>query len=145
MASTLDKFKREVIGSKGTIADYTSKISSNADFQRIKDLDVVLNSWRNILLTPVGSYDHDPEYGSELYKYVFEPADDYTASAIRDEITFRLALYDSRATITNVVVDYLPNERGFILQMNVKFGGKTGDLTVKLDEAVYLDFMEQTE
>ena len=76
MANLIDKFKKNVVGSGNKIADYTCKLSSSGEFKRISDLEAILNSWNNILLTPKRTYDHDPEYGSDLYKFVFEPSDE---------------------------------------------------------------------
>jgi hypothetical protein len=61
MASYIGKFKRNVIGSEGRISDYIPKIIAKGDFKRINDLQVILNSWNNILMTPKGSYLLDPD------------------------------------------------------------------------------------
>lgn len=145
MADILDKFQREVIGSNGKIYDYIPRIGSNGDFVRISEINAILNSWRNILLTPVGSYDHDPTYGSELYKYVFEPADSNTAALIKNEVLYRLNMYDNRATISNVVVGLLPNKKGFYVDLKVKFKGDTDILSLDLSQDLFLDFMERSE
>jgi len=143
MATNYEKFMKEVIGSKGKIFDYTSTITPKGDFNRIRDLDVILNSWRNILLTPVRSYDHDPEYGSEIYKYIFEPTDNETANNIKDEIMYRLRTYDNRARIVDVRVNFLDGNKGFVVQIDVDFNGLTDTLSTVFDKALYLDFMER--
>ena len=86
MVNLLDKFQSEVVGSAGRLVDFTSVISSKGDFSKLKNLNVILQSWSNILNTPTGSYTWDPEYGSDLYKYVFEPADQITSKSLKEEI-----------------------------------------------------------
>ena len=56
-----------MIGSSEKIRDYIALISSRGDFQRIEDLNVILTSWNNILLTPRRTYILDPEFF--LYAY----------------------------------------------------------------------------
>jgi hypothetical protein len=74
VANLLSRFNQTIVGSNSKLADYISKVSSKGDFKRITDLEVILNSWNNILLTPRRSYQFDPEYGSDLYKMIFEQA-----------------------------------------------------------------------
>ena len=143
MANLLDRFEKEVVGSKGKIADYEPRISAKGDFSRVTDLNAILLSWRNILLTPLRSYDHDPEYGSELYKYIFDPADDDTADAIKSEVFYRLSSFDNRAKITSVNVEFLSNKKGFNVHVGVKYLGKEGSVTATIDEKSYLNFMER--
>lgn len=82
MANLLDRFSKEVIGSNFTIYDYLPKIVAKGDFKRIKDLNVIINSWNNILNTPRRTFLFDPDYGSDLHKMIFEPLDDNTVDRI---------------------------------------------------------------
>ena len=142
MANLLDRFNKNVIGSKGYIFDYTSVIISTGDFKRLSDLDVILNSWTNILLTPTRTYDHDPEYGCDLYKMVFEPADDITMEKIKHEIETKLYTYDDRATISEIDVVSLNNKKGFNVNIKVEYNEIEGELEVIIDESLYFKFME---
>ena len=67
----LERFQKNSVGSAGRLIDYTPVISSSGNFTILYDIDAILNSWNNILITPRGSMDHDPEYGSTLYLYLF--------------------------------------------------------------------------
>ena len=86
MTNFLDRFNKLAIGSSGTISDQIAKISPSGDFARINNIEVILASWSNILQTPENTYTFDPEYGSKLYKMIFEPADEHTIQIIKDEI-----------------------------------------------------------
>jgi phage baseplate assembly protein W len=142
MSNLLDRFNKTIAGSRGKYADYVSKIGSSGDFKRIKDIDVILNSWSNILVTPVRTYQFDPLYGSELYKMVFDPQDDITRKAIINEVVSRIQTVDNRASIKSVTVSYLRNRKGFNVTISVLYEGEEKDLKVSLDESTYFKFFE---
>ncbi len=141
MASTLELFQNSVQGSKGTLVDFISIISSKGDFTKITNLDVIIKSWNNILMTPRRTVDHDPEYGSELYRYIYEPADDYTKDKIIEEVTSKIQTYDDRATITSVTVVYLANKKGFNVSVNADYDGEEAELTVPITEQNYISYI----
>lgn len=142
MTNLLDRFNKSIAGSKGKYADYISKIGANGDFQRIKDLDVILNSWSNILVTPLRTYQYDPTYGSDLYKMVFEPQDDITKKSIINEVAMRIQSIDNRASINSVIVSYFRNKKGFTVTIGVLYDGQEKDLKVSLEETTYFKFLE---
>ena len=135
MANLLDKFKKSVIGSNDTINDYTSVITPSGDFKRITNFEAILNAWNNILLTPVGSYDHDPEYGSNLHKYVFEPVDNETVDGIKSEIRRCITTYNNQASISSITVKFLRDKKGFSFDILVELDNQEGQLSIVIDEA----------
>jgi len=142
MANLLDLFQKQVVGSSGKIADYIARISAKGDFSRVTNLQAILASWNNILLTPLRSYTFEPDYGSELFKYVFEPADFDTLENIKNEVEYRLSSYDDRATVENIDVKFISDRKGFVINVLVDYDGEQGELSLMLDEALYLNFME---
>ncbi|MHA1874195.1 MAG: GPW/gp25 family protein [Candidatus Heimdallarchaeaceae archaeon] len=144
MANLLDRFKTQVIGSEESLRDYLSIIAAIGDFKRIDDLNVIINSWNNILLTPRGTYLHDPEFGSDLYKYVFEPADDSTVDGIKREVVDRINLYDDRAAIEDVEVTISNNGKQVNISIFVNYQGEKGILDVKFDDTTFADFLTRT-
>lgn len=139
MANLLDKFKKSVIGSKFKIADYTCKLTPSGDFRRITQLEAILNSWNNILLTPKRTYDHDPEYGSDLYKFIFEPSDIQTMEAIRNEIKTSLEIYDNRAAPSKIDVKFLREKKGFSVDVFVEYEDQEGQLSAIIDDTTYFN------
>lgn len=134
MASLLDQFQKQVAGRTASIEDVLPVISSTGNFLKNQELQTVINSWRNILLTKKGTYMHDPEYGSEIYKYLYENADEQTAEDIKNEILVSLMKYDNRATINNIEVIFLTNRKGFAFNITATYQGETGNVNVILDE-----------
>lgn len=135
MANLLDRFSKEVIGSNFTIYDYLPKIVAKGDFKRIKDLNVIINSWNNILNTPRRTFLFDPDYGSDLHKMIFEPLDDNTVDRIKQEVEQQLMLYDNRATIENMEVLVKPNGKGFSINILAEYEGIQGTLSVSFDDS----------
>lgn len=144
MANLLDRFNKTVSGSDSKLADYKSSIASIGDFKRISGVEVILNSWNNILVTPRRTYMFDPEYGSNLYKLVFEPADRKTQEQIIQETVETIRKYDDRARIVDVNVEFLSNKKGFSVAINVEYEGESGQLEVVIDENIYFNFFEAT-
>ena len=142
MANLLDRFNKTVVGADDKDADYQSKIVTSGDFKRVRDIEVILSSWTNILVTPKRTYQYDPEYGSNLYKLVFDPADESTEEAIIQEVIETLRIYDARATIREVTVTFIPSRKGFNVAIDVEYKGDNAELQVVIDENVYFKFLE---
>lgn len=138
MANLLRRFNKQVIGSDGKIYDYLAKITAYGDFKRVEDLNTIITSWNNIILTPKRTYLHDPEYGSNLQKLVFEPADDSTVERIKSELIDTLMYYDDRATIEDIVVILQDNGKGYQVDIFVNYEGATGTLSVSFDDSTVL-------
>jgi phage baseplate assembly protein W len=138
MANIFKRFQKQVIGSDGKIYDYLAKITAAGDFKRIQDLNVIISSWNNILMTPKRTYLHDPEYGSDLHLMLFEPADDTTVDRIKTELQESLATYDDRATIEDIEVVIKPNNKGYTLNIQVDYEGDKGSLTITFDDSTVL-------
>jgi phage baseplate assembly protein W len=141
MATLMEQFQKNVIGSRGEISDYIPTISSKGDFTRVTGLSAILASWNNILLTPLRTYNYNPEYGSNLYKYAFEPGDDITKEAIVNEIIDRLMTYDDRAKVTNIEIQFMTDGHGFIVNIGLLYLGEEGRLVVNIDGRRYLQFL----
>jgi len=134
--NSLEKFQQTSVGSRGRIIDYIAKISPAGDLQKVMDLQAILTSWNNILTTPLRSYSFDPEFGSELYKYVFDPADASTVQKIDGEVRYRLSSFDDRAAITNVKIEFLSNRKGFNVTVFVKYNKQHGQITSIITESL---------
>jgi phage baseplate assembly protein W len=135
MANLLSRFNKEVIGSDDKLYDYIPKISAKGDFKRVRDIDVIITSWNNILMTPRRTYIFDPEYGSDLHRLLFEPVDDSTVERIRTEVETRIRTYDDRANITEIEVLLNSNQKGYTVNVFVEYEGETGTLSVKFDDS----------
>lgn len=135
MANILERFIKSARGTDVQPHDYIPYISSIGDFKRIKDIDVILNSWNNILLTPLGSYLADPNFGSNLYRLVFEPADAGTVEAIKSEVEQRIRNYDTRGEIIGITVVMLPDKKGYNVNVECEYRGERKEISIKFDDS----------
>jgi phage baseplate assembly protein W len=135
MANLLDRFVKSSRGTDVQPHDFIPYISSIGDFKRIRNIDVILNSWNNILLTPLGSYIADPNFGSNLYRLIFEPADAGTVESIKTEVKTRIENYDTRGEILHITVVLLPNKKGFNVNLECGFKGERSEISIKFDDS----------
>jgi phage baseplate assembly protein W len=140
MANILDKFKTTSVGSSGRVLDFSSKLSPSGDFSKLYDMDAILASWSNILITPRGSMDHDPEFGSDLHLYIFEPADTATQDSIKNEIFRAITTYDDRANIDEINVAFFKNKKGFNVSIIASYEGDNSEMSLTMDENTYMSF-----
>ena len=134
--NSLEKFQQTSVGSKGRVVDYIAKITPSGDLQKAIDLQAILTSWNNILTTPLRTSSFDPEFGSELYKLIFDPADDITQQRIDDEVRYSLNSFDDRALITDVQIEFLSNRKGFNVSVFVKYNKQQGQFTSVITESL---------
>lgn len=137
MANPLDRFRRTSVGSSNKHLDFDNEITASGDFKKITNVNAIVTSWKRILIIGTQSYDHDPEFGSELRKYIFAPADEETQERLEEEIVDKLTRYDDRAEIQNVVVTFLNNMRGFQVNIEATYQGEEFSLQQTVDESLY--------
>jgi len=135
MSTDFESFLKKKYENQDSIRDIVPLISPNADLSEVTDIDAIIQSLINILLTPRGSYIFDPEYGSELYKYVFEPCDENTESAIKSEINSSLMRYENRASISPQVV-FLKDHKGFCVTLVVNYKDRKKSVNIFVDEDI---------
>lgn len=76
-----------------------------------------------LLLTQKGERYYEPDYGTDLLKYIFEPNDTLTASDVEQEIKRTVSLYIPNLTINNIVFNWNTDAEGQPIsenQLNVK-------------------------
>lgn len=135
--SDLKSFDEYVKGKKDTVNDYRDVISASGDFKRISGMSALINSIRNLLLTPLGSYPFDPEYGSLLYKKIFDPADEESREEIEYEVTTRIRSFHSEVNIESVVIEYFADGKGFTVHLKlIKPENEPVVLSVDIDPGI---------
>jgi phage baseplate assembly protein W len=119
ISNTERRFQQSTVGGAPGAFDYLDRNAPDGDFRRIQGFAVLINSIRNLLSTPRGSYPFDPEYGSDLYKKVFEPADSTAEEEIRFEVIDRIKLYDDRVIIQEVKTEFFNNRKGYRINVTI--------------------------
>lgn len=132
MPDNIRIFERSVSGQANNIYDYTPTVSSIGDFAKLDGINVVINAIRTILLTSLGFYPFDPEYGSELYKKVFEMSDNILAEEIRFEVQDRIEQFEDRAKIRDVELKFSNDRKTIQVNVSIDRDGIPGTVSVYL-------------
>ena len=95
--------------------------------------DGIKSQVMHLILTPKGRVLRNPDFGTDLIKYIFSPKDEDTFSDVKKEISSQIVKY-----IPNVVLDDISvfedenDEHGIIVSVtySVRRGNKTETTTV---------------
>ena len=92
--------------------------------------DGVKSQVLHVIFTPKGQKLRDPEFGTDLIKYIFNPSD-LTFNEIKGEITRQITKYVPSVEFRDIVI-YENDENGIIVMVEygVKKGNKTEITTV---------------
>lgn len=96
-----------------------TKITSG-DIKKDVNIDAIINSLKNILLTMKGSRRMLPEFGSNLQRLVFEPIDEITAREIGEEIIDSVRRWDNRIIFTDILVKPIYDKNEFYISLTFK-------------------------
>lgn len=89
--------------------------STKNDIVPLTDIDAIKNSVRNILLSNKYDRPFQPYLGAGLRNFLFEPADQFTKFAIKQNITHALVKYEPRINGISVNVQYEEGEDRFVI------------------------------
>jgi len=85
----------------------------------------------HLILTRRGQRLYNPDFGTNLLKFIFEPEDDMTLSGIKEELTNVVKKYLPRLTITNIAVEQ-SEESEYAAVVNINYT-ITDDVFVSTD------------
>ena len=69
------------------------------------DDEAIKSDLMHLILTNKGERFYNPEFGTNLRRYIFEPNDNITFSQIREEITDAVKKYLPNLTINEVIIE----------------------------------------
>ena len=82
-----------------------------------KDGSAIKQAIVNLLLTNKGEKLYNPEYGSDIRDYLFEPLDYATAAQIKQNIMFTLGKWEPRIEVDVLDVKANWDENGFDVEL----------------------------
>jgi phage baseplate assembly protein W len=97
----------------------------------VTDSQQIKSDLMHLILTRKGTRYYNPEFGTNLLKFIFEPNDGLTQSQIADEIKSVVKKYLPKLQINDVIIT--PSETNEHL------------VTVKIDYTITDDVFEQTD
>jgi phage baseplate assembly protein W len=88
-----------------------------------KDASAIKQAIVNLLLTNKGEKLFNPEYGSDIRKYLFEPLDYATAGLIANNIRYTIRQFEPRISVLSL--EAIPNfdDNGFDIEMTYEIRG----------------------
>lgn len=90
--------------------------SDNGDFLKLTNTpeEEVKSNLIHLLLTKRGSRYYLPNFGTNLYQYIFEPLDEITIGKIEDEITDAVERYIPNLTIKKINIKRFDQDIEFV-------------------------------
>lgn len=126
-------FENHIDGKNNEIYDYSPVFDSTGDFKRVSGIDVAIQSIRTLLLTPLGHYPFDPQYGSLLYEKLFEPSDDITKAEIEYEVKDRINQYEDRVKVVKVDSYYTSDRKMIVVNVHISREEVEGQVSLTFD------------
>ena len=111
-------------------------LTGKKDIGLIANNQAVIESVKNILMTEPGQYIMDPEFGTPLYHFRFEPIDDLTSTRIEMSIIESLGKYESRIDNIEVSVQADPDQNTYIIEVffTIHYSNDVQSIKLTLDK-----------
>lgn len=110
----------DLLYTKNYSEDIQNRIQTN-DLAADVDESAIRNSIRNLFNTKPGQRFLFPEYGLDLYQYVFEPITEHIAQIIGEKIVNKIEMYEPRVKVKNCYVKCLQDENQYDITLIVGF------------------------
>ena len=95
-----------------------TKHPGTGDIRPIKDIDAVKQSVKNLILTNFGERPFQPNIGSNVTSYLFEPVSAFTVQALRSNIERTLKEQEPRINGVTVTIFDKADENAYAIQLN---------------------------
>lgn len=116
---TQKDFETNEVSNLKRAKDVLPIVGANGDYVEVYGKDAIANQIKTLLMTPLGSYPFDPEYGTLLYKQLFEQIDEVTEETIYYEVSSRVLKYVSGVSVESV--DIVWNKKNKSCTVNVYY------------------------
>ena len=97
----------DIFGVAGASAEKT--LNNLGSFRRIVTNEKFKDDLKVLLETKKGTLIGDPNFGSDLLDLIFEPANEMTASLIRQEIAITIERYFSNVQVESIDIGFKKN------------------------------------
>ena len=94
-------------------------ISSINDY--VTDISAIKNSLKNILLTPKGSLPGQPNFGSNIYKIMFDNINTLTKTILKNVSIEAIREFDKRILVKDIIITQVEEFNKIILEIFYKY------------------------
>jgi phage baseplate assembly protein W len=117
--------------------DFNLNADEYGNVNVLEDKDAIQQSLKNIIFTRIGSRTkfHNPNFGSNLNKLLFEKMNRATELEIEDEIRFSIENFEPRVKIVDIVIDAKYDQYQYDISIiyNIVNLSEADELNVTLD------------
>ena len=99
--------------------------------------DGVKSQVLHVIFTPKGQKLRDPNFGTNLIKFIFNPKDDMTFAELKSEITNQIIKYVPQVEFRDINI-YDSEDNGHGIIVSIEYGVKNGNKTEVTTVAVKL-------
>lgn len=92
-------------------------LNSNNDITKITDNDSIANSIKNIVNTKKGERLFNPDFGTNLRYYLFDPITVLTAEEIKSDLIINIRRYEPRISDISVEVFPMPESDEYLINI----------------------------
>lgn len=72
------------------------------DISPVGEEKAVKGALLNLLRSPAGQRPFDPDYGTNIEKFLFEPADPLTESQINEDVAYAISKFEPRVELVSI-------------------------------------------
>ena len=90
-----------------------------------KDASAIKQSIVNLLLTNKGEKLFNPDYGSDIRSYLFEPLDYATASQVKSNIRYTIGKWEPRIGVRSIEATPNFDDNGFDIHLEYEIRGSS--------------------
>lgn len=111
-----------------------TKVSREKTFLDLdsKAHDGIRSALMHLIFTPKGQRIRDPEFGTRLIQFIFNPSDSQTWSDVKGEIKDAVAAYVPNASLSDIEIYETDNGLGLIADIKYTIIDESFDNTYKL-------------
>lgn len=92
--------------------------------------DKVRSEIMHVIFTPKGQRLREPEFGTDLIRYIFEPNDNITWTGLKNEITDAVQTYVNNVTLNDIQVAKSEDNEGAVY-VRIDYSVRQGNKIVK--------------
>jgi phage baseplate assembly protein W len=104
---------------------------SDGDIQKDVDVQAILNSLRNIILTIQGQRRMLPTFATNIWGLLFEPIDEITARLIAEGLLESIRIWETRIEVTGFDIEPVPDQNFYRCRLKFTIVGR--DQTESVD------------
>lgn len=108
---------------------------TNKDFQNFfldvnsNEKDYIRSQIMHVIFTPKGQRIREPEFGTDLIRYIFEPDDETTWESVKNEISDAVTRYVNNVVLNDIKIAK-SDDNSDAIYVRIDYGIKKGNKTI---------------